>query len=499
MLECACTVGVDFKGEIGIVELSTIWRRLKRRFKVVEFHEVADIFPLMTGDEFKEFIEDIKINGQKEPILLADGKIADGRNRYLACRELHILPDTKNWDGKGSLISHVISLNFRRRHLTSSQKAAVGAEIEPMLAKEAKQRQVEAGEKFGENHPQVIDSKSKEVVAKMPQPLDLKSKEVVEKIPPAKKQKENKARTHAAKITGSSPRYVSDAKKIKEKSPEVFKEVKSGTINIPDAKKIINMPVAKQQKIIQEVKTDKVKDVKEAITQIKKEETLQKEQEQAKATLWPSLIYKQSAVDFLNKYEDESIDLLLTDPPYSTDIDDLQGFIDSWVLLSLDKIKPTGRAYICTGAYPKELYAYLGTLLSQNKFSLENILVWTYRNTLGPSPAKIYKLNWQAIFYLIGPEAKKLDCPIMLEQFSVQDINAPDGRLGNRFHTWQKPDELAERFIKHSTVSGDTIIDPFAGTGTFILAGSRLGRKSFGGDIDNEMIKLAVQRGCVEK
>ncbi len=35
----------------------------------------------------------------------------------------------------------------------------------------------------------------------------------------------------------------------------------------------------------------------------------------------------------------------------------------------------------------------------------------------------------------------------MTEQFSVQDINAPDGRLGDRFHAWQKPDELAERVI----------------------------------------------------
>jgi len=305
-----------------------------------------------------------------------------------------------------------------------------------------------------------------------------------------------------AQKTGVTPRTVQQEVQI---STRIDKEVKEAIRDTPIADnkteliKLARLKPEQQKEVAEKIVLGKAKDFKEAVQQKKVEETLQKEQTQAKSTQWPALIYKQSAVDFLNKYEDESIDLLLTDPPYSTDIDDLQGFIDSWVLLSLDKIKPTGRAYICTGAYPKELYAYLGTLLSQNKFSLENILVWTYRNTLGPSPAKIYKLNWQAIFYLIGPEAKKLDCPIMLEQFSVQDINAPDGRLGNRFHTWQKPDELAERFIKHSTVSGDTIIDPFAGTGTFILAGSRLGRKSFGGDIDNEMIKLAVQRGCVEK
>lgn len=39
-------------------------------------------------------------------------------------------------------------------------------------------------------------------------------------------------------------------------------------------------------------------------------------------------------------------------------------------------------------------------------------------------------------------DAPALDCRVMTEQFSVQDINAPDGRLGDRYHAWQKPDDL---------------------------------------------------------
>jgi len=89
-----------------------------------------------------------------------------------------------------------------------------------------------------------------------------------------------------------------------------------------------------------------------------------------------------------------------------------------------------------------------------------------------------------------------LDCPIMTEQFSVQDINAPDGRLGDRFHAWQKPIEIAERFIRHSTNPGETVVDPFCCTGTFILAASRLGRIGVGCDNNMDNLKIAIERGC---
>jgi DNA modification methylase len=85
----------------------------------------------------------------------------------------------------------------------------------------------------------------------------------------------------------------------------------------------------------------------------------------------------------------------------------------------------------------------------------------------------------------------------MNEQFSVQDISAPDGRHFNRYHEWQKPDEIAERFIRHATREGDKVIDPFCCTGTFILAASKLGREGFGCDISEENLEIAKERGCI--
>ena len=190
-------------------------------------------------------------------------------------------------------------------------------------------------------------------------------------------------------------------------------------------------------------------------------------------------------------------DLLITDPPYMTDVEDIDAFASRWLNVALAKVKPTGRAYVCIGAYPDEIHAYLNAYENSGaSIKLEQILVWAYRNTMGPSPTHKYKQNWQAILYFIGPDAPRLDCPLLVEAFSVQDINAPTNSEGDKYHTWQKPDELAERLIRHSTCAGDLVLDPFAGTGTFLLAATRLGRVARGCDVSPDMVGFAEKRGC---
>ena len=191
--------------------------------------------------------------------------------------------------------------------------------------------------------------------------------------------------------------------------------------------------------------------------------------------------------------EQDQCDLLLTDPPFSTDVDDIKKFA-KWLPKALSKVKSTGRAFVFVGAYPEEQQAYLS--LNYGEMILVHVLVWTYRNTIGPAPAYDYKLNHQCVLYFRGPDAPKINCPVMTEQFSVQDINAPDGRLGDRFHAWQKPNEISERFIRHATKEGDVVLDPFVGTGTFILAANRLGRIGKGCDNSDEMLEICRDRGC---
>jgi len=105
--------------------------------KELEFHEIANLFPLMFGEEFKEFKEDIKKNGLQEPIALYEGKILDGRNRYNACKELRIEAEFEEYKSNKP-IEYILSKNLYRRQLGLWQKCEVGFILEKDWIKKAK-------------------------------------------------------------------------------------------------------------------------------------------------------------------------------------------------------------------------------------------------------------------------------------------------------------------------------------------------------------------------
>jgi ParB-like chromosome segregation protein Spo0J len=108
----------------------------------MSYHPVSKLFPLLEGTEYQNLRKDIEEHGQLVPIVTCQGQILDGRNRYRACRELQITPKCEEWNGTGSLVAFVLSLNFRRRHLTASQRSMIAARAKPLLAVEALKRKL---------------------------------------------------------------------------------------------------------------------------------------------------------------------------------------------------------------------------------------------------------------------------------------------------------------------------------------------------------------------
>jgi ParB-like chromosome segregation protein Spo0J len=103
----------------------TAWRNS------ITVHPLADSFPLMSDGELKELAEDIKKNGQREPVVFVeiDGErtLIDGRNRLAACAMVGVKPwattatELKN---DAAVRIYIISQNVHRRHLTPEQRQA---------------------------------------------------------------------------------------------------------------------------------------------------------------------------------------------------------------------------------------------------------------------------------------------------------------------------------------------------------------------------------------
>lgn len=192
----------------------TDWRKLIP-------HAAADAFPMMDSESFEKLVSDISENGLREPIVLYEGHILDGRNRHAACVRLNREPGTVEWDGEGSLVKYVVSMNVHRRHLSSSQLAIIAEEMLPMLAAEAKERQRKA--------IQNRDEKGRAT----PVP-----KIVGEAV--GSEKHDGEAAQEAAEMFGTNRQYVSDAAKIKEASPELAEKVRAGELTIPEAKRQLN-------------------------------------------------------------------------------------------------------------------------------------------------------------------------------------------------------------------------------------------------------------------
>lgn len=128
--------------------------------------------------EFNSLSEDIRQNGLNEKILLFQGKILDGRNRYRACLEVKVTPEFTKFEGDYDAAAKLsTSFNLTRRHLTKSQKAMViaknGMATPPGSTSDNGGLGIRAaGERYGVNHTSIykafyVFEKDKELAEKV--------------------------------------------------------------------------------------------------------------------------------------------------------------------------------------------------------------------------------------------------------------------------------------------------------------------------------------------
>jgi N6-adenosine-specific RNA methylase IME4/ParB-like chromosome segregation protein Spo0J len=204
-----------------------------------DIHELCSLFPLMPQDQFDALADDMRANGQRNPITLYEGKILDGRHRYKACINLGLEPLITHFEGEDAL-GFVISHNLTRRHLDESQRAMIAAKLANLKDGQRKS----SGASIGAPRTEVsqIDAANKMGVGRM---------------------------------------SVQRAKKVLDKgTPELAQAVESGQIAVSVAAKIAEMEPEQQAQIIADPKPEQA---------IKKVARQEKEQALADRTIQQSL------------------------------------------------------------------------------------------------------------------------------------------------------------------------------------------------------------------
>ena len=417
------------------------------------FHPVCLLFPQMTHEELQDLAEDIKVKGLLHDILLHEGKILDGRNRYLACGMAGVEPRFKEWKGEGSPLQWAISENMVRRHLTSSQRAVLALELLPLLEEEAHQRKrLSPGR--GKNTRKNFRMFSTE-------------------------NGNGEARQIAARMTQTNSAYVQAVKAIKEHAPELLDTIRSGTLRVPDAARLARLPASERRGILRRCNGHPMTagDLREVAREVKTEIRQRAARAFARTNTSSSNILVGDMGLLLNRLQNDSVDLFLTDPPYNR-ID----LYDRLAELAAAKLKPGGLCLAYTGQL--HLPAVLEAMGKHLTYW------WTFAIQFAGQHYAVHprrvQNKWKPILAFAKP-------PVGKAPDWLSDLLQGGGR-DKRHHDWGQDESEAEYLVRHLTEPGQLVVDPFCGGGQIPAACKALGRRWLATEEDKATALVARKR-----
>ena len=208
-------------------------------------------------------------------------------------------------------------------------------------------------------------------------------------------------------------------------------------------------------------------------------------------------IYNESFVDTFKRLKDESIDLIVTDPPYG------MSFVSGHRKVKHDKIENDNNLdwlpEFADESYrvlkdPSHLYCFCSyhniDIFKQQlerKFTVKNILIWEKNNASMGDLKGDFAPKYEMIIFCHKGGRKLLN--------GGRDSNIIySERTMNKLHPTQKPTKLIRFLISKSSDKGDIIYDPFMGSGTTAIAAIREGRDYIGSEIFEKYCNVANER-----
>lgn len=100
----------------------------KAKEGMFEAHHLANLFPSMDTDALEALTQDIKANGLRQPVVMYEGHVLDGRARVLACRKAGVAIESVKLPAGMGPRAYLFSVNMQRRHLSPVQRATLAAQ-----------------------------------------------------------------------------------------------------------------------------------------------------------------------------------------------------------------------------------------------------------------------------------------------------------------------------------------------------------------------------------
>jgi site-specific DNA-methyltransferase (adenine-specific) len=249
-------------------------------------------------------------------------------------------------------------------------------------------------------------------------------------------------------------------------------------------------------------------------------------------------MYLGDCLEKLKSFEDSSFDHCITDPPYNiSGYDDKKNigwyssnptwkkeksfkkieedwdsfsdqeyliFTRDWIKEIKRVVKPNGNIFIF-GTY-HNIYK-VGFILEALDTRIINSIIWYKRNAFPNITQRMFCESTEQIIWAVNNSKKKaknwtfnykelkemtVNKKQMRNMWDIPMTSVKEKKFGK--HPSQKPMEIADRLILGCTNVGDTILDPFFGSGTFLLSALNHNRKFVGIDNNYDYFKLAQER-----
>ena len=223
-------------------------------------------------------------------------------------------------------------------------------------------------------------------------------------------------------------------------------------------------------------------------------------------------------IEELKKLGDKTVDLIVTDPPYNLnkdygnnqdklEFDEYLKFSREWLKEADRVLKDNGSIFIFMGMrYVSYIYEILENDLG---YTFNSWITWFYTQGIGKT--KGFSSRHDDILYFTKHPKKftfNLEDVRVPQKFYRSVNNMRGANPGNVWefshmhycnknrqnHPTQKPEGIYERIILAASNEGDTVLDPFVGSGTALRVCQQTNRNCIGIDINPDYIAMAEER-----